>query len=401
MEKINRLWYLFLIGLILRLFIAAFTFHPDVRTPALSSAVLFQRTSLNFYEVAPKISNQDILDDLPLSYFISLPGHMIGRILVDQKTEDLFLRSQGVLFGNPSLWLYLVYVKLPFIIFDLLIAFLLLQIVNFADRKKVTVLWIFNPVSLWVSSGIGQADVYATFFIVLTLLLIKKSRLDLGALSLGLGGAIKSAPILLLPYLLGMATSWGQRLKLTALALVPFLITVIPYLNSPEFRTRALFAPQLDKSLYASLPLSSSENILIVPIIILGLYFIFFFKKRQYRDFLNFSLISLTAVLAFTHFHIQWFLWITPLLILWFVGEQNRNKLLPILGLLLGLLIMFFSFDGSLQLKLFAPLWPGLDKVNGLAEILSADKLQLVRSFAATIFAASALSLSWRTLKNS
>lgn len=395
----KKFWLLFLIGLLIRLAIASVTFHPDVRTPALSSAVLFQRASLNFYEVAPKISNQDILDDLPLQYFISLPGHFIGRILVDTKIEDLFLNSQGVLFGSPALWLYLLYVKLPFIIFDLLIALLLLQLVNLLERKKVLMLWIFNPVSLW-TVAVGQADVYVTFFIILSLFLIKKSRLDLAALSLGLGGAIKAAPILLLPYLLGLATSWRERFKLAALTTLPYLMTVIPYLGSPEFRTQALFAPQLDKSLYANLPLSGSESILIVPTIVLVLYLIFFFKKRGYGDFLNFSLMTLLLVLAFTHFHIQWFLWVSPLLILWYLQQPDQHKILPILGLFLSLLIMLFCFDSSLQLKLFSPLWPSLDQVNGLAENLSPDKLHFVRNMAATIFASSALILSWRILRD-
>lgn len=397
---IKKFWWLFIIGLLIRLAIASVTFHPDIRTPALASAVLFREASLNFYEVAPKISTQDILDDFPMSYFISLPGHIMGRILVDNKVEDLFLHSQGDLFGNPSLWLYLVYVKLPFIIFDLLIAFLLFKIVNLEDRKKVLILWIFNPMSLWTVTAIGQADVYSTFFIVLTLLFVKKSKLELGALSLGLGGAIKSAPILLLPYLLGVATSWNQRLKLTVLAAIPYLITVVPYLDSRQFHTNALLAPQLNKALYANLPLSGNESILIVPAIVLTLYLIFFFKKRGYSDFLNFSLMTLTLVLAFTHFHIQWFLWITPLLILWFLEGQDKNKLLPILGLSLSLLIMLFCFDSSLQLKLFAPLWPNLDQMKGLAENLSTERLEFIRNFAATIFAGSAFYLSWRILKN-
>ncbi|MDO8638551.1 MAG: hypothetical protein Q7R43_03170 [Candidatus Daviesbacteria bacterium] len=397
---IKKFWWLFLIGLLIRLTVAAFTFHPDVRTPALASAVLFREESLNFYEIAPKISTQDILDDLPLSYFISLPGHIIGRVLVDSKTEDLFLHSQGTLFGDPSLWLYLVYVKLPFIIFDLLIAFLLFKIVNSEDRKKVLILWIFNPVSLWTVAAIGQADVYATFFIVLSLLFIKKSKLELGALSLGLGGAIKSAPIILLPYLLGMATSWNQRLKLIGLTMIPYLITVIPYLGSRQFRLNALLAPQLDKVLYANLPLSGSESILIVPAVVLTLYLIFFFKKRGYNDFLNFSLITLLLVLTFTHFHIQWFLWITPLLILWFLEGQDKNKLLPILGLSFSLLVMLFCFDSSLQLKLFAPLWPNFDQMKGLTENLSTERLESIRNLAATIFAGSTFYLSWRTLKD-
>lgn len=401
MEIFKRYWLIILIGFILRLVISGVTFHPDVRSTALPSAVVFREGSLNFYEDSKKLSPNEILDDLPLSYFINLPLHLILRPFISNVIEDQFLNNSNVLFGNPSLWFYLIYTKLPLVIFDLGLGLLLTFLVVESFKKQVLYLWLFNPFTLWVTLAIGQFDIIPTFFIVLTWFLIKKEKLQWAALTLGTGGAIKSAPFLLVPFLVGLGKNWTQRVILLILALVPYLITVIPYLGTDEFRRNALFAPQLSKSLYANIALSGGEKIILVPAILLVLYLLYFSKKREIRDFLNFSLILLLSVLSLTHFHIQWFLWVMPFLIIWLLGNWHNEIKLTSVGIFLSLLIMLFLFDSSLQIKLPAPIFPGLDNSLGLKEILSDEQGIFLRSVAASIFAGVSGFLVWRVLRNS
>lgn len=400
MGNLKKFWIILVVGLILRLIIAPFTFHPDIKTPALSSAVVFNTGTLQFYDQAKNLAPGEVLDDLPLSYLISLPFHTIGRFLASGNIELIFLSDHHQLFGNPQLWLYLFYIKLPLIFFDILLAILLFYLVEEKFKKWALIIWLFNPISIWTTTAIGQLDIYPTFFMVLSAFFIKKDRLDLGALSLGLGGAIKSSPLLLLPFILGISKSWSERFKLIILAVIPYLVTVIPYLQSTQFRTDALFAPQINKILYSTISLSGNESIYITLGITIFLYFFFYTKNRGFDDYINFSLVGLLLVLAFTHFHMQWFLWIIPLLIIWWEKNYHNNSFkLPILGLFVSFLIMLFSFESSLQVQLFSPLFPDLMYAKGLTETLSGSTMFFIRSLGATLFASSVAFLSLMILR--
>lgn len=400
MEIVKKYWLVIVIGLILRLVIAGVSFHPDVRSSALSSAVVFREGSVNFYEQSKNLDPQEILDDLPLSYLINLPLHSILRPFISTEIEDQFLNSINTLFGNPSLWFYLIYTKLPLIIFDLALGILLAFSVNEVFRKKTLYFWLFNPFTLWVTSAIGQFDIYPTVFIVLAWFLVKRNQLNWASISLGMGGAIKSAPFLLVPFLVGLGKNWTQRLIILILAGVPYLITIIPYLGTEEFRGNALLAPQLSKSFYTNIALSGGEKILLVPVILIILYLFYFSKKREARNFLNFSLVTLLVVLSLTHFHIQWFLWVLPFLIIWLLGNWSSSVKLATLGIFTTLIMMIFLFESSLQIKLLAPIFPGLDNALGFKEMLSDEQGIFLRSLAASIFAGCNVFLIWKILKD-
>ncbi|TSC63536.1 MAG: hypothetical protein G01um101493_412, partial [Microgenomates group bacterium Gr01-1014_93] len=114
-EIIRKYWFILMIGLILRLVVAGLTFHPDLVTPAKASAIVFQEKTLDFYGNSFKVAPGEILDDLPLSYLISLPFHGLIRPLVSEDLENIFFANRSVLFGLPNFWFYLIYIKFPFI----------------------------------------------------------------------------------------------------------------------------------------------------------------------------------------------------------------------------------------------------------------------------------------------
>ncbi len=399
MELIRKYWIIFLIGLILRLVIAGITFHPDVRTLSLSSSTIFQIGSLNFYADSIQLPSRDILDDLPLSYLISLPVHSIFRLLVNINIENIFLSNTDKLFGSSSIIFYLLYTKAPLIFADLSLAFLLALSVSSFLQKRVLFLWMFNPVTLWATSAIGQMDIFPSFFIFLSWFLINKNKLSWAAFALGMGGAIKSGPFLLLPLLLGLSKNFREKIKLTILVILPYLVSVVPYLQSAEFRKNALMAPQLTKSFFAQISLSGGESIFIAAAAILFIYFLYFSEKRLAEDFLKYGLVILLLTLSFTHFHLQWFLWLTPLLLIWLINNWTNDIKLATLGLSVGLLTMFFLFDASLQIKLLAPVFPVLDKAIGFAEVLSNTQIFFFRSLAASIFGAASLFLSLKIIR--
>lgn len=409
---LKKLAWIIAFGLILRLLIASVTFHPDVRIVNFTSAVFLQEGFFNPYEFFNRLNPDDprkevyrveTPDDLPLQYLIRLPLEAPIRFLVDKNIESQFLSGSSLL-GNPQLFLHLLVVKFPLIIFDLLTGIILILYLPIAARKKGLLIWMLNPMSLWATAAIGQVDIMPILFMVLSLVLLKNNKIGLSALSLGIGGALKSFPYFLAPFLILSAKTWKQRIWLSALIITPALISVVPYLSSPEFRSQALFAPQIDKSLYAGIPLSGGESIFLTVAALVGLYLFYALRRQELSfsrlangladDFLVFITVALLLVLSFTHFHIQWFFWVVPFLIILIVRGLSSVQSLAVWAVVLALVLMLFFFEGSLQVQLFAPLFPALAGAKSLSEVLSGENVALLRNIAASIFAASSIFLS-------
>jgi hypothetical protein len=190
----------------------------------------------------------------------------------------------------------------------------------------------------------------------------------------------------------------SEKIKLTILFFVPLVLSIGLYIFSPAFRQYALFAPQMDKIFYSVIPLSGGEGILITIFGLIALFLLFISKKRNINDFLIYSTSALLWVLAFTHFHLHWFLWVMPFLILLFIEKTAYFQKWSLFLIALSLLVIMFGFEASLQLRLLAPLFPNLAPLNGLAETLTNEGLYFVRSMGATLFAASGIFLCAKLL---
>lgn len=398
MSSLKKFWWLIVIGLILRLVLASISFHPDVKIINYTSKEILKKGNFDLYNFLNSTDSPEVADDLPLQYWIRIPVEFITRPLINLQVEEKFLNNTSLLFGHSELFTHLLIIKLPLILFDILLGALLIFVVSENYRKTILALWMFNPVTLWATSMIGQVDIMPTFFLVLAYFFLKGGNKGMSAIFLGVAAALKSFPFILAPFLIMQGKNLSEKVKLTILLGLPWVLTVLPYIFSPHFRSQALFAPQMDKILYAKIALSGGEGIYITLGLLFILYFIFAFQKRSADDFLHFSLASLLLVLAFTHFHIQWFLWVTPFLLIWLLNNWKSNVYISFFGLIFGLILMLFLFESSLQIKLFSPLIPSLDKGLGLADILSDERRNILKNIAATIFAASSIFLSWRII---
>lgn len=406
MKFLKIYWWIFLIGFLIRVFIAGSAYHPDARnTLNLSSAVMIREGQWNPYEfvngVKENLYKIEVADDLPLNYFIHLPLDYILSPLVDKEIEEQFFIDIRPLLGSFDLSKHLIIIKLPVIVFDLLLAFCLtLFFSNQESKKKALLIWLFNPLTIWTTAAIGQIDVIPAFFILLSVLYLKSNKLYHGAFFLGLGGAIKSAPFLIAPFLIFSAKGWIERGKLLILLIAPLVLSVLPYIQTVEFRQNALFAPQLEKIFFAKIALSGGEALYLTVGILFILYFLFFNSKKGYEIYMNFILAGLLLTLSLTHFHIQWFIWIMPLFVIVAIRGLRESQKLALFLLYTCVGIMVFLFDASLSVRLFAPIFPSANTLIGLGETLDSSQLTFIRSIIASIFAAAAVFFSTSLILN-
>ena len=391
MQFLKKYWPILLVGLVLRLILAGISYHPDVKIVNYTSYVYLNKFQLDPYP--PSQDTGETPDDLPMQYLIRLPIEIITRPFINTEIEPDFFNNTDQLYGNPLLWTHLLIIKIPLIIFDLLTGVILVFLFSESFRKKALWIWMLNPFTLWATSMIGQVDIMPTFFLILAFFLMRKNKNNWAAVSLGMGAAMKSFPILIFPFFLFMFDKFSEKVKLTILFAFPLIVSIGLYILSPSFRQYALFAPQLDKIFYSHIMLSGGEGIFITIFGLIGLFLLFISKKRQVEDFLVFSTTALVWILAFTHFHLHWFLWVMPFLIILFLEKSTTVQKWSLALLAIGLLIMLVGFESSLHLRLLSPILPATSETKGFFETLNNEGLFFLRSLGATIFAAAGIFL--------
>jgi len=159
----------------------------------------------------------------------------------------------------PPLWYYLIApwifllgktyatmipIKIMLTAFNLLMSVVLYHLAAYklSERAALTIagVYAFHPISVYIAAIHGQIDGIAIFFVMLTIyLLVRYSRendqrlLDLAALSIGLGAALKIFPIFLLPFLL-FRKEVTKKIRFFLLAGVPGALVFLPYIFSIE-----------------------------------------------------------------------------------------------------------------------------------------------------------------------
>lgn len=365
-----KFWLLIASGLLVRLILSLMTYHSDMDVFDYAGKLVSEGNILNLYDFTQASA---VLNYPPAIY--------------------LYHGFFKLIFGGISSGLLL---KLPYIIFDILAGLLLFKL---SGRKLwVLGLWIFNPVTLYATYMMGQFDIIPVFFILLSLFFAFKNKLSYAALALGFGIAFKLFPVFLLLPLVIFGKNNLERLKLLILGILPYAASIIFYLPSASFRSTALFAGQSSKSLYAVIPVSGGESLMLFPLFLIIYYLFIWAGQKNFvrNDILKLFLIPLLLFFIFTHYHPQWLIWIIPLLILT-LGLKNYKSLIPYLLIIFSWFASLFFFDPSLTLGIFYPV--GTDPNLTLWSLFNLNPdYNLSRSIIQTVFAAAAFFLIYENL---
>ena len=394
--------FILIFGVLVRLFLAFSTFHSDVQPFYFAGETIAKGNVFNFYDYLGNLPSNDptlkiyptyLFNYPPLVYFFLGPVNYFMSLPFGRELMHSFIFDLPHLLGNLQLNFLLLMLKLPYLVFDLGVALLLYKFFEKPKNKFLAfTIWMFNPINLYSTYMMGQFDVIPTFLTVLALYLaVKKNKYFLSALFLGLGASFKIFPFLFLVPLALMKDKWWDRIRIIGIGVLTYVITILPFINSSGFRSTALVAGQTTKSMYASLPISGGESIILFPFLILFFYLVFFFKKADLTKLWSRFFIIILLFFVFTHTHPQWFLWLTPFLVIDLVKSRFNHWPLIILAFLswLGLVTLF---DPGLSVWLFSPLQPTLYGQVGIWESLGINvDLNIARSYLQTIFTSTAL----------
>lgn len=399
------------LGIIIRLALAPITLHSDVWANTIIGYFFNYEGVFNVYEYLRNLPQNhplfsgfgvtDIFVYMPLAYFtfgilMKVFQPFQNKELIEQAMADPGQASQ-----SSSIFLHSFLAKFPYLIFDLGIAFLLRSLFDSPGKKKLAfVLWMLNPVAIYVTFMQGQtSDIPQVFFIVLALVLAYQNRNSLSLASLGLAASFKMFPLFLIPvaaFVLGKRMT--DRVKFLIIGFGTFLLTILPFLSSGAFREIVFGSAASQKIFFMKLPLTGAESIyifiFIYSLILLYAWFGNFAKKSLWVAFLFVFL----AFFSISHYHPQWFLWLTPFLVILLVLKRQFTSLVVML-LSIYIFLVFF-FESSLTWGLFGPINYALYNAPSLSEVLPPIvDVNMVKSVARSFFAAISLYLAVKLLR--
>lgn len=354
------------IGIVLRLVLSSVTYHSDVVPFDFAGKVIASGNVTNFYDYLwdlpedhpyLKTYPRNLFNYPPLPYFFLGGFSLLTTWIVDNNVHDNFVLNFKETLGNPGLNLLLLLLKLPYFIFDIALAYLLMSFFKEEKEKKLAfALWIFNPVNLYATYMIGQFDIIPTFLAVAALyFVVKKDNFTFAAVLLGLGAGFKIFPLLFIIPLAFVKSSFWQRIKLILTSVITYVIFAYPFILSKGFRMTAALANQTTKSFYAQIPISGGESVILFLAAVVFVYAVFFFRKTEAEELWKRFFVMILIFFIFTHFHPQWFLWTMPFFVIDLVKTKLKHWPLFV-ELLVTYIGMITFFDSGLSLGLFAPI---------------------------------------------
>ena len=398
-----------ILGILIRLVITPITLHPDIRGYNLGAYLISQGHVFNFYDYLGNLPENDQLVNIygrdlfiypPLAYLYPAVFLKLLWPLYPQELFQTLLIDMWKTIEHPQFSLLVYLLKLPYLIPDLLIVYLLGKFFkNNREKFLAQIFWLLNPVVIYATYMISQFDVLLALSIIASLLLAKNKKFFYATIALALGAAVKQFVFLLLPILaIYTPGSFKKKIGVLLTGLGIYVLILLPYLSSVGFRRYALMASQTDKIFFAKIPISGAA---FLPIFLIGLFFIYWLcinfkgKFSLWQWFIWPMLLFYSVV----HFHPQWFTWFTPLLVI-FLVKLGRKAALPVVFMILAYLGIVLMFEPSLNTGIFSPLNPPWGQDYSLIPPLTKLFPEFtLRSILFSLLAASAAAIAFLTYK--
>jgi len=363
MSKINKKIIIF--AVLIRLLIMPFFYHPDIKSQLFHMQYL-SHGILNIYDFVDKNKSDlpytNIYVYLPFTYYFF---GSIDFILSPLYSSDLYqwLNDWGETQNNyPNMIFFMLVLKIPYLIFDLLIGLILYKIYK---TKKVLYFWLFNPISIYLIYILGNFDVIPAFLTLLSFHFIKNKKQFWSYFTIGLAIALKMYPIMFLPFLFFYdKKNILKNIKYAIFSLVPLILSIIPFLKQKSFYDSFLGSGLTQKILEYKI-----TGLPIFPILFFFILIIYCFSKSKYK----FEIAILQIFLLFiglVNFHPQWIMWFFPFMIILFVNSKIKNKLFFIIFFLFIFLYIFLINDNSLTWGHLIPIDPNFANLRSPYQII-------------------------------
>lgn len=345
---------LIILAIVLRLLVAAFYFHPDIKTfnyqaSFLKSGVFNIYSYLTSHKATLPLKEEFVY--FPLTYF-TLGSYQWLMQPVLGHGFDAWLANAGInsFVRDPQIFKYLVILKLPYLVLDIAIGFLLMKFFESKEEaKKVFIFWLFNPFTIALFYIFSNVDIFPIFLTVLSFLAIRRNKLLLASVLLGVAAGFKLYPILFIPFIFLKGENLMDKLKILVAPIAILLVIIAPFL-SVAFIQSALISGLTTRIFNPGLSLGFAEFNIVG---LTGLVFLFFYALLVDKNInlFNYWIALFLIIFSFTHFNIQWLGWIAPFLVILSVKKPKLAVTIFILSLVAFLIPPLYN-DRSMSVGL-------------------------------------------------
>ncbi|MDP3994466.1 MAG: hypothetical protein Q8P91_01385 [bacterium] len=343
------------LAIVLRILVAALLFHPDIKTYNFQASFL-KKGVVDIYSYLSENKQTLPLKDgfvyFPSTYFI-VGGYqaIISGILGSD--FDFWLNDAGSnsAVANPNIFKYLTFLKLPLLLMDVWVAFLLVK--YFKDRKKgekAFIIWLFNPFTIILIYAFSNIDLYSVLLTVISFLYIKRKKYLHAAGFMGLASTFKLYPLLFLPFLFLKGKNIKEKMLVLAIPIIILGIVIVPFW-SPAFVESALISGLTTRIFSPGFTIGFGESIIVGLFLLSALFFYGWLFDKKIKLF-SYWAVMLLVIFSFSHFHIAWLLWIAPFLVI--SAVKNTSLTWPLfIWASVAMAIPLFYQDRSMSISLF------------------------------------------------
>jgi uridine kinase len=330
--KLNKWSYFLYLGLFLKLSLAMFLASPvlnNLFVPFINYFVL--NNFENPYEHFLGVGN---IEHFPyptlMLYILSFPKLILQWIYPNNDFFNLFL------------------FRLPLIIADLSILFIMKSWLNEKHHNKLLWLYWFSPVLIYISYVHGQLDVIPISLLFGCLFFLFKEKYIFSAVLLGMALATKTNIALALPFYILYINSKGVNffkiIVFVFISLTTFFIINLPYLWSISF-LEMVFNNQEQTKFFKSYITLNELNFFLIPSTLLILFIRGSLIKIYNRDiFIMLLGFSFSIILLFITPQPGWYFWIVPFLSYFYIKEEGNSSIL-----FFSLQLSYFLYFGVIK----------------------------------------------------
>lgn len=367
--KINR--SVLVIGVILRIIIGSISYHPDIKSQHFHTQYLFKGVT-NIYDYISVNKNNlpytDTFNYPPLAYLFLGTWTAFGSVIFGDDFNFWLNDWSSISVQNKSISSYLLFLKTPYLLVDVILFYGVIRLIRKDKVNSVSIVWAFNPVSLYGIYAIGQFDILPAMFTFLSLLLFMRRKILLAGLILGISISFKIYPILLVPLFLIYSKNLKNIFLYCLSIVMVWGVSVLPLIQSDPFR-EIVFRSQLGLLLFErKISLLNLSIPLFIIAYVLILLLVYFARKSINNLILGVCLV-LVSIVTFTNFHPQWMVWSIPfILVCVFVGKVNIVTFLSMT--VLYFILSFSILDQYLGLAMFSTINFGFTTVPSIPSLI-------------------------------
>lgn len=346
-----------LLGLLVRLALMPIAFHTDLLG-------IYERSSLIVYEGVFWVAvGQSFIHYLhALFLWVLRPIMPYFENVLPGRLGPPGWETFTTFTAQINIFRTLFLLKIPYLIFDLGCAFLLLAIFSKPKKGRLAfIFWMINPVVIFSVFIFSRFESIAIFFILLSLYYAKKNLLARSVFSLGVAVITRLYPLILLPFfVIILGKGIRQRLKLAFWGLLPLMVIialskVFSGVSEVESWARLLHANYL-----ISLRFSLAQKYDVIFVFFVGytilLLYTYMRTNHSFTSLWRNSLALLLLFFATSFFHPHYFMWVMPFLA--FIIVEDRRFIGFFVIQVLCWVVYTFQWKEALAGYLFTPINP-------------------------------------------